>query len=476
MILLYFILALASAPLIFACKSKEGIARVAALFFAAQVLFAVYVGFHKDVTELQFFTYDALGILFFSLLSLLAPITLWHSYVYLHEETVWQCKLYYAAFVVLSAAISGAYFSNNITMSWVLIELTTLSAAILIYNRRTPRALEATWKYIFVCSTGIAIAYLGILFLSLLLKGDMELNMSYENLARAVNAAQNPLYLKLAFLFILVGYSTKMELFPMYTIGIDANHSTPSPMSAFISTALVNLGFVSIFRVYLIMASSSIFEWMQGVMIIAGTLSLLIAAIYLRRIKNAKRFLAYSTVENMGIIAIALGLGGLGYVAAIFHALMHGLIKSTAFYQLSQIGRAYNSYNIFRMGRYFSVNPLGATVLLLVLVGLIAVPPSSLFISEVMTFSALAASGRWVYFVIIAALLCTIIYSLCTRLLYICYHPTVAAAKVDMSVFNRKLTFVQLGLLLLSFFFCFYQPKWFMLLIEEITSYFPVAA
>ena len=472
MILLYFIAALISITLLFIQKRKKSVSIMAGFFFAIQLVFVVYTVLNKDLTELHFFTYDALGILFFALLSVLAPITLIHSYSYLHEETLHQYKLYHIGFILLSAAITGAYFANNITISWILIEITTLSAAILIYHRRTPRSLEATWKYVFVCSTGIAIAYLGILFLSILLRGDHELNMSYSNLATVVGNA-NPLYLKLAFLFILVGYSTKMELFPMYTIGIDANHATPSPMSAFFSTALVNLGFISIFRVIKIMATSEIFVWIQGVMLIAGTLSLLIAAVYMRRTKNAKRFLAYSTVENMGIVAIAIGAGGIGYIAAIFHMLMHGLIKSTAFYQLSQVGRVYNSYNMFRMGRYFSLNPLGATILILALVGLCAVPPSSLFISELMTFGSLIATGRWFYFIAAALLLCTVIYSLCSRFLHICYSSSADFSKVDTSAIKSYLSYLQLALIVGSFFFCFYQPQWLMNMLEEITSIFP---
>lgn len=471
MILLYFIAALVSAPLILIQRNKKAVSIIAGFFFAIQLAFALYTIFGKDTTELHFFTYDALGILFFALLSVLAPITLIHSYSYLHEETPRQYKLYHVGFILLSAAITGAYFANNITISWILIEITTLSAALLIYHRRTQRALEATWKYVFVCSTGIAIAYLGILFLSILLHGEHEPNMSYENLASVVGKA-NPLYLKLAFLFILVGYSTKMELFPMYTIGIDANHAAPSPVSAFFSTALVNLGFVSIFRIFRMMASSGIFAWIKGVMIIAGVLSLLVAAIYMRRTKNAKRFLAYSTVENMGIVAIAMGVGGIGYIAALFHMLTHGLVKSTAFYQFSQIGRIYNSYNMFRMGRYFGVNPLGATVLILVLIGLCAVPPSSLFISELMTFSSLIATDRWLYFIIAVSLLCVVIYSLCSRFLHICYSSSVNINKVNTSAIKPYLTYIQLALILTSFFFCFYQPYWLMSMLEEITAVF----
>lgn len=471
MILLYFIAALASVFFLLFQKSKKSISLVAGSFFVIQLAFAVYTILNRNVTELHFFTYDSLGLLFFVLLAILAPITLIHSYSYLNDESIHQYKLYHIGFLLLSAAITGAYFANNIAVSWILIEITTLSAALLIYHRRTPRALEATWKYVFVCSTGIAIAYLGILFLSILLHGDHEMNMSYDNLARAVTTA-NPLYLKLAFLFILIGYSTKMEMFPMYTIGIDANHATPSPMSAFLSTALINLGFISIFRVIKIMAGSEIFDWIRGVMFIAGILSLLVAAIYMRRTKNAKRFLAYSTVENIGLAAIAIGAGGIGFIAAIFHMLMHGFIKSTAFYQFSQIGRIYNSYNMFRMGRYFSINPMGATVLILVLVGLCAVPPSALFISELMTFSALIDVNRWFYLVVAILLLCVVIYSLCSRLLHICYNSSVDIKKANTKAIKPYLTYIQIALLLTSFFFCFYQPEWLMSLLEEITATF----
>ena len=157
--------------------------------------------------------------------------------------------------------------------------------------------LEAAWKYVFVCSTGIAMAYLGILLLAAATKCE---SLSYEAVAAAA-AGGNALYLKTAFLLILCGYSCKVELFPLYTVGVDANFAAPSPASALISTGLVNAGFLAVLRVYRILAATEVFPWVRSVLLVVGVLSLAIGALFLRRTNNYKRFLSYSTVENMGI-------------------------------------------------------------------------------------------------------------------------------------------------------------------------------
>src|SRR5574344_1251970 len=137
--------------------------------------------------------------------------------------------------MLLVTAIAGVYFAENVAVTWIFLEATTLCSAGIIYHRRTAQTLEATWKYIFVCSTGIAMAYLGILLLGSVTRG----SLAYADMAGVVNDG-NQLYLKVAFLLILTGYSCKMEVFPLYTAGVDANFAAPSPASAFISTALVN--------------------------------------------------------------------------------------------------------------------------------------------------------------------------------------------------------------------------------------------
>ncbi len=215
--------------------------------------------------------------------------------------------------MLLQTAIAGVYFSDNIAVTWIFLEATTLCAAGIIYHRRTAQTLEATLE--------IHLRLLdrhrhGLSGHPAALLGRRRGSLSYGALAERLRTG-NPLYLKIAFLLILSGYSCKMEIFPLYTIGVDANFAAPSPASALISTGLVNAGFLAIFRVYRLMAETDIFGWVRSVLLIVGLLSLAIGALFLRRTNNYKRFLSYSTVENMGIVAIGLGIGGIGVWAAL---------------------------------------------------------------------------------------------------------------------------------------------------------------
>ncbi|MDR0726361.1 MAG: hydrogenase 4 subunit F [Prevotellaceae bacterium] len=460
MILVYFLCAFVIIGLIYRETEQKKIFNLAFVFLVAQTLFLIYTVFNKNSTETGIFTYDSLGILFFGTLVLISFAVFYHSKKYLDNEDAKQIKLYNMAFVSLCTSISGAYFSNNVTATWVLIEATTLGSALLIYHRRTERALEAAWKYVFVCSIGILIAYLGILFLSIVLKNQHG-NMSFDSLAEAVPAA-NPMYLKLAFVLVLTGYSCKMEYFPLYPIGIDANHVTPTPMSAFFSTAMVNLGFVSIFRIYRLLLDSPVFFWAQNVMLVAGFISLLVAAVYIAQVEHCKRLFAYSTVENMGIALLILSTGKTGMAYAVFHVLMHSLVKSAAFLQLSVIGKIYGGYKLENLGGYWQISPKGSLVLILCLLGLTAIPPSALFISEMYVFAAL--SKNIAVLILLISVICIILYFLCSKLLKIVYgeKPESPVSFKDDKTALR----IQFVLLAIFFFFGMYQPQWLMNLIE----------
>ncbi|MDR1338484.1 MAG: hydrogenase 4 subunit F [Prevotellaceae bacterium] len=461
MILVYFLCAFAVAGLIFRSTAQKRMFDLTFAFLAVQALFLLYTVLNRDSVEAGIFRYDSLGILFFGTLVLISFAVFYHSKKYLDSEGDRQIRLYNIAFVSLCASISGAYFSDNVTATWVLIEATTLGSALLIYHRRTEKTLEAAWKYVFVCSIGILIAYLGILFLSIVLKNQHG-NMSFGSLAEAVPTA-NPLYLKLAFVLVLTGYSCKMEYFPLYPIGIDANHATPTPMSAFFSTAMVNLGFVSILRIYRLLSGSPVFPWAQNVLFAAGFASLLLAAVYIAQIEHYKRLLAYSTVENMGIALLILSTGAAGTAYAVFHVLMHSLVKSSAFMRLSVIGKTYGSYRPENIGGYWQVSREGSLVLILCLLGLTAIPPSALFISEMYVFSAL--SRNVMALIPTALLICIILYFLCSKILKIVYGEKpehISASEKE----DRLTLWIQFAFLGIFFFLGICQPRWLMEMIR----------
>ena len=424
----------------------------AQIFFLVQVAFATWAVLNRGTPTLTYFTLDTLGVAYYVLMALMGWICCWQSSRYLDKESLRECKIYLVSLIALNVALTGVYFANDITVTWIFLEATTLAAAGLTYHRRTMRSLEATWKYIFVSSAGIAVAYLGILLLSTVSASGAAADLSYAALTQAIaSGAGNPLYIKLAFLFILVGYSSKVEVFPFCTVGVDANHSAPTPASAFISSALVGGGFVAVFRVWKTMqGAAALASWTGHVLLLVGGLSLLMAAVYLGRTKNLKRLASYSTVENSGLMMLGLGIGGLGVWAAVLHSLAHTLIKGSFMLQISVVGKMYGSYKAARNGGYFRADPLGALVLVCCLIALIAMPPSVLFRTEYLILTGLLDKGLWWVFVPAALLLVAVIYWLCVKLLPLVSRPA-DLSKINREACNPLLSAVLLLLVLLTF-------------------------
>ncbi len=467
MIYLYFILWLAIGACAFFVRSRREVHLLCGLYIASHLLFAgrLLFGGNYLSTSGVFFTFDAAGSLFYMLLVIVGGFVLIHSQEYLKDDDFRNYRKYFALLMLLITAITGVYFANNIAVTWILLETTTLCSAGILYHRHSEQTLEATWKYLFVCSTGIAIAYLGILLLSAAASNN---SLNYEDM-QALITQGNPLYLKVAFLLILTGYSCKMEIFPLYTIGVDANFAAPAPASALLSTGLVNAGFLAIFRVYRLFAETEVFEWIRHVMIIIGVMSLIVGALFLRRTNNYKRFLSYSTVENMGIVAIGLGIGGIGVWAALFHVICHTLIKSSLFLQIAVVRQIYNGYRINRIGDYININKVGAIGIIAGIVLVLAFPPSPLFVSELMILSQTITSGGWWLAAIILLLLCIVIYSVCQRMIRLCYHPN--QDELHLSNINRRLSYSAFVLLLGAIVLGLWQPQSLVALIDKIAIF-----
>jgi len=460
----YFLLSLLAAALTLAVRSKRQVLLTGGFFYGVQLLLAGSLLREGRIgsADALFFRFDEAGALFYALLCVVGLFVFIHSRAYLKENTLKEYRLYFCLLMLLETAIAGVYFSDNIAVTWIFLEATTLCAAGIIYHRRTAQTLEATWKYIFVCSTGIAMAYLGILLLCSVAEGGA---LDYASLAGRIGTG-NPLYLKIAFLLILCGYGCKMEIFPLYTIGVDANFAAPSPASALISTGLVNAGFLAIYRIYRLMAATGIAGWARSVLLIVGILSLAIGALFLRRTNNYKRFLSYSTVENMGIAAIGLGIGGIGVWAALFHVVCHTLVKSSLFLQMAVVRQVYNGYRINRLGDYISINKVGAVGLLAGTVAVLAFPPSPLFLSELLIFREIFAAGKWWLAAVMLLLLCIVIYSICSRIIKLCYQPN--QDEVHPSNADRALSWSALTLLAAALVLGLWQPAWLTGWISEI--------
>jgi hydrogenase-4 component F len=382
-------------------------------FAILQVWLTVYEYLHLNTEELGYFICDALAIIFLAALTIVGILAFYYSYYYFKHsnEKPRERSIYYSAMVVLITALGAAYMSSHIAITWIFVEITTLSASALIYHRRNIRTLEGTWKYIFVCSISITLVFIGILFLTLALQEAGLKNLSYHAMLLKAPVL-NAFWLKLAFLFIFTGYTSKAGLVPMYTAGIDAKDKAPSPAGALIGTVLMNVGFFGIFRFYEIISHTSIFHWANSIMIISGFLTVFVATVYLLRVKNIKRMLAYSGIEHMGLVVIGLASGGIGRYAAILHLVLHTFAKPVLFFQTGQVYRIYHSKSIYDVGSYFKYNLAGALVLLFGYFIVTAMPPSGMFVSEFLIFRAVFESGNILLLAGVLLLLTLIIWSL----------------------------------------------------------------
>ncbi|MCQ2130052.1 MAG: hypothetical protein MJY94_01510 [Bacteroidales bacterium] len=393
---------------------RMGVAAVSVLaVLAAQAALTVYAFLNPGSTALEFFTFDATGSLMLGLLTIVSIPAFVHSAIYVRERDkgIKAACSYFAFLVLLQFALSMGYIANHIAMTWVFTEVTTLSAAMLVYHHHDKLSLEGAWKYTFICAISISLVFVGILFMSLSLLHAGSSDLSYASL-RALSSSLNPFWLRLAFIFIFVGYTAKMGLFPMFTAGIDAKDNAPSPAAALLASVLVNLGFVGIYRSFTVVAGTSLLPWANAMMITIAIITLLFASAYMIRVRNIKRMLAYSGIEQMALVTIGLAMGGVGRYAAILHIVLHTFVKSSLFFQFAQLARTFRSKMLDDMGGYLSLNPFGALVLLLGFFSITAVPPSGLFVSEFMVFKSMAVNGQWVLLAAVLLLLTVLIWAL----------------------------------------------------------------
>ncbi|MEK7476513.1 MAG: proton-conducting transporter membrane subunit [Candidatus Coatesbacteria bacterium] len=297
------------------------------------------------------------------------------------------------------AAMTLVLVSNSVGLMWVGLEATTLLTAFLICLHRDKGSLEATWKYILICSVGIALAFMGtILVAAAAPRGEFGGAgvLSWTRLV-ALGPALDPALVRLGFIFLLVGYGTKAGLAPMHTWLPDAHSQAPAPVSALFSGFMINTGLYCLMRYLAILAGTPASgAWARGLLVFLGLVSLVTAAAFILFQRSLKRLLAYSGVEHMGIIALGLGLGGLGTVGALWHVLNHSLAKTFAFCAAGRMGQLYGSHDMDRMKGTLRAAPVWGTGLWVSFLALLGVAPFALFMSEFTIFrGALQARAFW---------------------------------------------------------------------------------
>jgi hydrogenase-4 component F len=474
MIGIYLLSSFVIALILFFSRNKLLVYSLLGLSLLVQALFTLYACLHVGESELIYFTYDSLGMILLITLSIIAVPAALHSWIYIenHKENPQTRAIYLSSLVLLVTAISAGYLSNHIAVTWIFTEITTLSASALIYHHRNKLALEGTWKYVFICAISITFIFIGILFLSLSLQHTGSDDLSFKNLLARSNEL-NPVWLRMAFLFIFTGFTAKLGLVPMFTAGIDAKDTAPAPAGALLASVLMNLGFVGIFRFYIVVANTPLLHWAQLVVGSAAFLSLFVATVYMLKVKNIKRMFAYSGIEHMGIVMLGVAAGGIGYYAAVLHVVLHAFVKSSLFFQFNQLYRVFQNKSIYHIGNYFKYNATGAMVLLLGFISTTAMPPSGLFVSEFLIFKSIFDTGHILLLVVVLLLLTMIIWSFGKNIFKILFIPVPDFDEQNIEIIKPWESVSQFLLLATAVYLGLNPPPIFVQLLNDSVSLLP---
>lgn len=352
---------------------------------------------------------DSPGLLFLTITSVLFLACSWYTAGYLAGETSRKKQdpeeglfftnapeaVFCACLLAFLATMTLVTVSHHLGLLWVAMEATTLVSAPLIYFHRHHRSLEATWKYLLICSVGIALALLGTFFLAIAAyTPTCETSLLLGTLMRQ-GANLNVPWLKAAFLLLLVGYGTKMGLAPLHTWLPDAHSESPSVISALLSGALLNCAFLGILRSYQVCSSAALASFCQPLLVLFGLLSMGWAAVFILGQTDYKRMLAYSSVEHVGIMALGIGIGAGAAFGSLLHAVNHSLTKAMLFLLAGNILAAYKTKTIPRVSGILNRMPFTGILWMAGFLAITGLPPFGLFLSEFLIVKSMIEQGRF---------------------------------------------------------------------------------
>ncbi len=386
------------------------------------------------------------------------------------EATFTACLLLFLASAVLTC------ITRHFGLLWVGIETTTLVSAPLIYFHRHRRSLEATWKYLMICSVGIALALIGNLMLDISMQTSARLasEMTVSSLVQNA-AAAHPGWFKSAFVFLLIGYGTKMGVAPMHTWLPDAHSEAPSLVSALLSGALLNCAFLGIFRAFQVCLAAGLGGFAVTLLLVFGFISMLTAALFIVGQGDFKRMLAYSSVEHMGILLIGLAvtaeaaslasprpLAGTALDlsrGAMMHMVNHSLVKAGLFMLSGNILAAYSTKSSHDVTGLARVLPFTCALWMAGILAITGSPPFAVFISEFSVLGGLASAGHVWLAALYLALLGIIFVGMVTPVLRMCKGAPPHGIRAGQSE-NPYLVVPSACLLLLALVFGLYMPGW----------------
>jgi hydrogenase-4 component F len=341
-----------------------------------------------------YFFADPLGLILLMILALVGAMASWYSVGYLKMEMekkiigFSRVRQYFMLLHLFTLAMFFAVLTTSPLLMWIAIEGTTLSTAFLISFYNKPSSTEAAWKYLTINSVGLLLGFFGtLLFFYPPVHGGFQGLIRWQTL-QAGAPAFDPSIARIAFVFVLIGFGTKVGLVPMHTWLPDAHSKAPAPISSLLSGVLLNVAFLAVLRFKAVADLAVGREFSAGLLIFFGLFSILVASFIIFIQKNYKRLLAYHSIEHMGIIALGFGFGGLGAVAGLLHMIYHALAKSALFLSAGNILLKYSSTKMHQVRGMVRTVPVTSILFFTGFLAMAGVPPFGIFITE---FSILAA-------------------------------------------------------------------------------------
>lgn len=336
----------------------------------------------------EVFGIDELGRLLLGVMSLVNLPCSFAGVDYIRSGRRAKSETYVPCNLAFLGAMTLALCTLHLGVFWVAVEFTTLATAPLIYNHRSRDSLEATWKYLVLCSVGIALALLGTFFLAISLSGakyatPWDVLSLPDMIAAAESGAVDHLWLRAAFVLILVGFGTKVGLAPMHSWMPDAYCEAPSPTAA-ASSLLCNTAFLGILRALQICDAAKDIQFAQNALIVLGMISIGTASIFLNGQRDFKRMLAYSSIENMGLIALGVGFGGLAAQGAMLQMINHSVVKAMLFITAGSFVQRYGTHIVANVYEARKLVPKTAMLWFIGFLAISGLPPFGIFPAKLM--------------------------------------------------------------------------------------------
>lgn len=352
----------------------------------------------RIVTLGPFFALDQTALLFLSITSVLFFVVSLYTVQYILHGTHGEQsapQYFVPCLLWFLAAMTLVCIAQHLAIQWAAIEATTLASAPLVYFYRRKEALEAAWKYLLICSVGIALALLGVFFLGIAASGAQPQGSSLQlrALLQVAPSMSRP-WVRAAFVLALVGYGTKMGLAPMHTWLPDTHSQAPSPVSALLSGTLLNCALLAILRFFQVCLATGDAGFARSMLIGFGFVSMAVACVFMLGQRDYKRLFAYSSIENMGIIAIGIGLGGMATAGAMLHAVNHSICKAGLFMLAGNVLREFGTTDAGQVRGLLRRLPSTGFGLMALLFAIGGAPPFGPFVSEWMIFQTAINQAR----------------------------------------------------------------------------------